>query len=95
MRLSGAESRLAEQAARLDGLSPLAVLSRGYSIARRADGRIVRASRDVLLGESIELRLHRGRLAVEVLSVEPAPAELEDARPGIAQVHKGSDEGMR
>jgi len=57
---------LATLAARLDGLSPLAVLERGYAIASDADGRALRAADDVVIGESITIRLHRGQLRCEV-----------------------------
>lgn len=59
--------RLSETATRLDALSPLAVLGRGYAIARReSDGRIVRAAGDVSLGDRLELRLASGQIGVEV-----------------------------
>lgn len=59
--------RLSETATRLDALSPLAVLGRGYAIARReSDGRIVRAAGDVSLGDRLELRLAGGQIGVEV-----------------------------
>jgi exodeoxyribonuclease VII large subunit len=70
-RLSRAEARLSDAATRLDGLSPLTILGRGYAIATRADGRAVRASDDVALGEEIALRLSRGRILARVAGREP------------------------
>jgi len=53
--------------ARLDALSPLAVLSRGYSITRRADdGRIVRNADELAPGERIVTRFARGEAASRV-----------------------------
>lgn len=64
--------RLSETATRLDALSPLAVLGRGYAIARReSDGRIVRAAGDVSLGDRLELRLASGQIGVEVTRLGP------------------------
>ena len=64
--------RLSEAATRLDALSPLAVLGRGYALARReSDGRIVRAAADVALGDRIELRLASGQIGAEVTRLEP------------------------
>lgn len=64
--------RLSETATRLDALSPLAVLGRGYAIARReSDGRIVRAAGDVFLGDRLELRLASGQIGVEVTRLGP------------------------
>lgn len=52
---------------RLHALSPLAVLDRGYSIARRVDdGRVVRDAVDVQLDERLDLLLARGQLRVRV-----------------------------
>ncbi|MFP6654162.1 MAG: exodeoxyribonuclease VII large subunit, partial [Myxococcota bacterium] len=66
-RLDRDRRRLAESVARLDALSPLAVLGRGYSIARReADGRIVRSASDVAVGDRLELVLAAGQIGVEV-----------------------------
>jgi exodeoxyribonuclease VII large subunit len=64
--------RLSVAATQLDALSPLAVLGRGYALARRElDGRIVRAATDVALGDRIELRLASGQIAAEVTGLEP------------------------
>lgn len=53
-------------AARLELLSPLAVLGRGYAIARREDGRVVRRAAEVQRGESLSLRLAEGAARVRV-----------------------------
>ena len=51
-------AQLGAQAARLDSLSPLAVLGRGYALVRRsADGAIVRRAQDVAVGDSLAVRL--------------------------------------
>ncbi len=71
LRLSGAGRKLAHQAARLDNLSPLAVLGRGYAIALDRDGRAVRAASEVAIGDELTLRLARGRLRVGVTATEP------------------------
>ena len=58
---------LSAAATRLDALSPLAVLGRGYALVRRErDGRIVREAGDVELGDRLELRLARGQIEAEV-----------------------------
>ena len=65
--------RVTARAERLRGLerqvaayNPLAVLDRGYSIARRADGRIVRTTGDVRIGDTVTTRLARGEFTSEV-----------------------------
>ena len=51
---------------RLDALSPLAVLGRGYSIALTADEKAVRNSAQVAVGDALRLRLCRGEVVVRV-----------------------------
>ncbi len=52
----------------LDNLSPLKILSRGYSITRREDGEIITSAEDVDEGENIETRLSRGFILSEIKS---------------------------
>ncbi|CAN5494348.1 exodeoxyribonuclease VII large subunit [soil metagenome] len=56
--------------AQLDALSPLGVLTRGYSIAQLEDGTILRDAATVKPGDKLKIRLERGRLNAEVLSSE-------------------------
>jgi exodeoxyribonuclease VII large subunit len=74
--------RLAAIAGQLDALSPLAVLSRGYSLSQRVDdARVVRAPEDAPPGTLIRTRLSSG----SVLSrVEPEPEAEEIADPAAS-----------
>ncbi len=68
---SEARSRTDRLAAHLDSLSPLGVLSRGYSLTRRADdGSIVRSTTDLAVGELIKTRLATGEAVSRVESIE-------------------------
>jgi len=51
---------------RLEALSPLAVLARGYSIVRRADGRLVRRINQVNTGDSIQVLVTDGQIEAQV-----------------------------
>jgi exodeoxyribonuclease VII large subunit len=63
-------------AGKLDALGPMGVLSRGYSICRRAeDGSIVTSSTQVTAGEDVEIRVHRGSLVATARSVVPPDEE--------------------
>lgn len=66
-RMSFLRHRLERLAGKLDALSPLAVLSRGYSIAYRLkDGRVLRRSSEVEPGEMVRLRLGEGSVECRV-----------------------------
>jgi exodeoxyribonuclease VII large subunit len=58
--------RLVGVAGRLDSLSPLAVLGRGYSLTLTASGQIVRSVRQVAVGDEVGVMLHEGSLAARV-----------------------------
>jgi len=51
-------------------LSPLAVLTRGYSIVQNADGSVLRDAGSAKPGDKLKIRLERGKLDAEVLSSE-------------------------
>ncbi|HMM80055.1 MAG TPA: exodeoxyribonuclease VII large subunit [Pyrinomonadaceae bacterium] len=55
-------------AAKLDALSPLAALSRGYSVTLDAEGTIVTSADSVDKGDKLKIRLKRGTLDAEVLA---------------------------
>ena len=68
-----ARSRLGGLASTLDALSPLQVLSRGYSITQDVESRDVIQDADRLtLGSLIETRLHRGRVVSRVEQIIPS-----------------------
>jgi len=56
----------ARLAAALDAMSPLKVLGRGYAIARREDGSVIKAASDVRAGERIKLRLKKDEIGCVV-----------------------------
>jgi exodeoxyribonuclease VII large subunit len=73
--LDGRKRTLALAAGRLDAMSPLAVLQRGYALARRADGHVLVDAAQVEPGDSLEVKLARGRLDCRVQSVRPEGAD--------------------
>jgi len=69
-RFTLAKQHADAQAARLQALSPLNVLARGYSLTRTADGaRIVHSASQVRPGDRVEVLLAAGRLLAEVEQV--------------------------
>ncbi len=63
-------ARLNQASARLEVLSPLAVLSRGYALVHAADGRLLRSAADIAVGRTIRARLAHGTLEAEVTQTE-------------------------
>lgn len=57
-----AEARFIHLTAKLDALSPLKVLGRGYAVARNEQGQILRAAQEAAAGEKIEVLLGQGSL---------------------------------
>lgn len=64
------KNALSRCAGKLDSLSPLAVLERGYSITMQQEGEILKYSSQTAPGQNIRVRLHRGRLICRVTEVE-------------------------
>ena len=64
--------RLAGLAGKLDSLSPLAVLSRGYALVWNGEGHLVRTPAEVRLGEALRIRVSGGALGAVVTSKEGA-----------------------
>ncbi len=70
-----AAQRLHGTAARLDSLSPLAVLGRGYAVCwDAAHSHIVRSAHAVDPGQRIHVTLREGELSCDVVSRAPAPS---------------------
>jgi len=67
-------ARVAALAGRLAALSPLAILERGYSVARTPGGRVLRQVEDFAPGATFHLRVVDGTVACETV----APLDSED-----------------
>ena len=58
-------SRMATLSGRLEALSPLSTLARGYAVARTPGGRVLRMASDFSPGERFHLRVHDGTVLAE------------------------------
>jgi exodeoxyribonuclease VII large subunit len=72
-QIGQARAALERTGAGLAALSPFATLERGYAIVRDERGRVVRAADEVQVGETVAVRLHRGRLDARVEGVRDSP----------------------
>ncbi|MBO4394032.1 MAG: exodeoxyribonuclease VII large subunit [Spirochaetales bacterium] len=71
------ESLIAQRKARAEllkhklmALSPLAVLERGYSIVTDESGKTVKSTKDVAMGQGLDIRVADGRIRADVREVE-------------------------
>ena len=65
------QARFRAAAEKLEGLSPLGILSRGYSITfKLPEGLIVKKSAELKSGDSIKTRLHQGEVLSQVMEVK-------------------------
>jgi len=72
-----ADARLRSSVGRLESLSPLAVLGRGYAVCWTIDGRLLRAASDVAAGDSVRVTLAKGELDCEVRSTSGTTVDTE------------------
>jgi exodeoxyribonuclease VII large subunit len=65
-QLQHANNTLALQASRLDSVSPLNVLARGYSITKTAQNKVVKSVEDVKVGDVLITELVDGQVISKV-----------------------------
>jgi exodeoxyribonuclease VII large subunit len=74
-RVTDRQGALSAIAGRLNALSPLATLERGYAVARRADGNPLASVRDMSAGAEFTMRLRDGEIDATATRVRPSPQE--------------------
>jgi exodeoxyribonuclease VII large subunit len=73
------KQRQIHAAGRLHSLSPLAVLSRGYSVVLDVRNAAVRSADSLAIGESVHIRFHQGQASAKISGIEnPEAAEVHD-----------------
>jgi exodeoxyribonuclease VII large subunit len=70
-RLERSRERVQSYAARLETLSPLNVLGRGYSLTRKENQEIVRSADQVRTGDRVVTLIHNGRITSRVEETSP------------------------
>ena len=68
--LSKAKQHYISVISKLDAMSPLKVLTRGYSMVRNDSGEVIRSVEQVTIGEKIRIHLSDGTLSATVVSKE-------------------------
>ena len=68
--LAGQKQRFIHLTAKLDALSPLKVLARGYSVVLTSDGRVVQRAGQVQIGDQVDIKLHQGSFTASVTQIQ-------------------------
>jgi exodeoxyribonuclease VII large subunit len=66
-QIAGKSHQLITETKRIEALSPLNVLMRGYSIVTTADNKAILDTDDIHIGDEIGIKLHKGKITAEVL----------------------------
>jgi exodeoxyribonuclease VII large subunit len=70
--INGQRMRLVAEAQRLDAVSPLRVLERGYAVVIKAgDGRAATDAAQIQIGDELDIRLAQGRLRARTIGRQP------------------------
>lgn len=71
-QLGNEQRRVTAMASKLDALSPLKVLGRGYAIPYRADGQTLESVAQVSVDDAITLQIADGRVDCRVTNIQEA-----------------------
>ena len=69
-QINSAKARYIAMTSKLDAMSPLKVLTRGYAMAQREDGTVLRSVSQVETGDSITISVSDGRLCASVTEIK-------------------------
>lgn len=64
------KQRFVHLTAKLDAMSPLKVLSRGYLITQKQDGTLLRSIKQIAAGETVRMTLADGRVSAEIRDIK-------------------------
>lgn len=67
LKIKEDKTKFVKEVAKLDALSPLKTLTRGYSIVSKQDGKIAKEVKDLSQGEKVSIRLSDGSVDAQVL----------------------------
>lgn len=70
-RLNSHKMAFQQYCVQLESLSPLKVLSRGYSVTKNNQGKALLSAEKITVGEQITTRLEQGEIVSQVLSIKP------------------------
>ena len=78
-KLYRSHERFLSSAAKLDALSPLKVIARGYTVVRTADDELIPSVKQINPGESVHILFRDGTAAAQISSVKENTCEPEES----------------
>ncbi|EPT0529844.1 TPA: exodeoxyribonuclease VII large subunit [Proteus mirabilis] len=78
-QLARQREQFAISCSRLESVSPLATLSRGYSISEVASGDVLKNTKQVKKGDTLKTRVEDGWITSEVINTQKIPAKRKPA----------------
>ena len=77
--IAGSNARFVSLVAKLDAMSPLKVLSRGYAMAQREDGTLLRSVKQVAPNDTITVSVSDGKITASVLNAKETEHESAES----------------
>lgn len=84
-QLNQNKQKLGIACSRLEGVSPLATLARGYNVTTAPDGKILKNVTQITPGETLKTRLQDGWVESQVTTLVPNPSSVKKRRKPSSQ----------
>lgn len=84
-------ARLTDLSGRLDAMSPLKVIARGYAVLTHEDGHVVRSVQEAELHETLTARVSDGTLRLSVQNKEKSEIQNGDGKKGLTYGKKETE----
>ncbi|QQA74869.1 exodeoxyribonuclease VII large subunit [Pectobacterium parmentieri] len=87
-QLNQNKQKLGVACSRLEGVSPLATLARGYNVTTAPDGNVLKNVAQIIPGETLKTRLQDGWVESQVTTLVPNPSSEKKRRKPSSQTPK-------
>ncbi|ACX87081.1 exodeoxyribonuclease VII, large subunit [Pectobacterium parmentieri WPP163] len=87
-QLNQNKQKLGVACSRLEGVSPLATLARGYNVTTAPDGNVLKNVAQIIPGETLKTRLQDGWVESQVTTLVPNPSSVKKRRKPSSQTPK-------
>ncbi|MEL7629916.1 exodeoxyribonuclease VII large subunit [Pectobacterium aroidearum] len=84
-QLNQNKQKLGIACSRLEGVSPLATLARGYNVTTAPDGKVLKNVTQITPGETLKTRLQDGWVESQVMTLVPNPSSVKKRRKPSSQ----------